>query len=120
VRAVGEGIACSLRQVRDHISAAGLAAERTVATGGGAHDAGQARIVAGVLQQPVAVARCEEGCRGAALLGAVAAGIIDVEAARLLDPGYDLFEPEPAHAAAYDAAYRRFLAVQAATDRIEP
>ena len=120
LRAVGEGIAYSLRQVREQLAAGGLRAERTIATGGGAKEPAQAQIVADVLQGPVLVAECEEGCRGAALLGAVAAGLIDLEAARTLAPSYRRFAPEPATAEAYDAAYRRFLAVQAATDRIEP
>jgi sugar (pentulose or hexulose) kinase len=117
---VGEGIAYSLRQVRDHLADGGLRALRTIATGGGAHDPVQAQLVADVLQQQVLVAECEEGCRGAALLGAVAAGLMELEAARTLAPACMRYEPDATTAAAYDAGYRRFLAVQAATDRIRP
>jgi sugar (pentulose or hexulose) kinase len=118
LRAVGEGIAYSLRQVRDHLRAGGLAAGQSVATGGGAHDPVQAQIVADVLQQPLRVADCEEGCRGAALLGAVAAGLLDLETARTLPPASREYAPNTASAAAYDAAYARFLDVQRASDGV--
>lgn len=118
VRAVGEGIAYSLRQVRDHLAAGGLTAERTVATGGGAHDPVQAQIVADVLGEPVTVAQVEEGCRGAALLGAVAAGAMSLEAARTLAPQHIEYRPDAATRPPYDAAYDRFLAVQAALDTV--
>jgi sugar (pentulose or hexulose) kinase len=118
LRAVAEGIAFSLRQVRGHLNAGGLVAARTVATGGGAHDSAMAQVVANVLGEPVLVAHCEEGCRGAALLGAVAAGEIDLESARTLLPAYDLYEPDATTFAAYDAAYERFLRAQRALDAV--
>jgi xylulokinase len=120
LRAVGEGIAFSLRQVRDWLQANGLTAIRTVATGGGAHDPAQAQLLADVLQQSVLVATCEEGCRGAALLGAVAAGLMTIEEARTLLPRYVRYAPNAALAPVYDDGYARFLACQEATDRAWP
>jgi len=120
LRAVGEGIAFSIRQVRDWLAANSLAANRTVATGGGAHDTFEAQLLADVLQQPILVADCEEGCRGAALLAAVAAGLMSLEEARTLLPQYVSFDPDPSLAAVYDDAYARFLACQEATDRAWP
>ncbi len=118
LRAVLEGTAFSLRQVRDWLATHVLDATRTVATGGGAHNPIQAQVLADVLQQPVDVANCEEGCRGAALLGAVAAGIVSLEHARLATPAYTRYAPQPTSAAVYDEAYQRFLALQRATDGI--
>ena len=116
VRAVAEGIAFSLRQVRAHLNAGGLEATRTVATGGGAHDPAMAQLVADVLGETVLVAKAEEGCRGAALLGAVAAGEMTLEEARTLKPEYHRYEPDATTSPAYDAAYERFLRAQRALD----
>jgi sugar (pentulose or hexulose) kinase len=77
-----------------------------------------ARLVADILGQSLHVARAEEGCRGAALLGAVAAGDMDLETARTLVPDYDVYEPDAATAPAYDAAYARFLRAQRALDAL--
>lgn len=118
LRAVAEGIAFSLRQVRDYLREGSLAVARSVATGGGAHDPGMAQIVADVLGAAIAVAQAEEGCRGAALLGAVAAGEMDLETARSLLPLYETFEPDEATFAAYDAGYERFLRAQRALDHV--
>jgi sugar (pentulose or hexulose) kinase len=120
LRAVVEGTAFSLRQVRDNIAEHGLAAERAVLTGGGARTPVQARAVADVLGMPVRVTDVEEGCRGAALLGGVAARLLDLEAARTMAPAAAVIEPDASLRALYDDAYARFLAVQAATDTIAP
>ncbi len=118
LRAVAEGIAFSLRQVREHLNAGGAVASRTVATGGGAHDPAMAQLVADVLGETVLVAMAEEGCRGAALLGAVAAGALTLEAARVLQPAYARYEPDVTTSPAYDAAYERFLRAQRALDTL--
>ena len=120
MRAVIEGVAFSLRQVRDWLGEHGPHAERHAATGGGARNPVQMQILADILGVPIDVAACEEGCRGAALLGAVAAGTMTLEDARMLSPRYTTFTPDPTLGAAYDEAYSRFLAVQSATDRIAP
>jgi xylulokinase len=119
LRAVSEGVAFALRQVRDWLGREGLTASHTVATGGGARNALQVQILADVLGAEVEVADCEEGCRGAALLGAVAAGLMPLETARCLRPATTRYSPGPGAVAIYDAAFVRWLALQAATDALQ-
>lgn len=118
LRAVSEGVAFALRHVRDWLAGEGLAANHTVATGGGARSTLQAQILADVLATDIEVADCEEGCRGAALLGAVAAGLMPLEAARTLRPPTIRYSPERGAAAVYEAVFPRWLALLTATDSI--
>lgn len=118
VRAVLEATAFSLRQVRDWLAAEGLRASRTVATGGGARNALQVQVLSDVLGDPVHAGEFEEGCRGAALLGGVAAGLIELETARVLPAPLTVSVPSNDAAGVYDEAFARFLAVQRATDSI--
>jgi gluconokinase len=118
LRAVCEGVAFALRQVRDWLASHGLAATETFATGGGAHNPLQAQILADVLGTEVNVASVEEGCRGAALLGAVAAGELTLEHARTLRPESNQYAPQAAAANAYPPAFERFLRLQSATDSV--
>lgn len=120
LRAVVEGTAFSLRQVRDWLAEHGAVAETHIANGGGSRNPLQAQVLADTLQAPLSVTEIEEGCRGAALLGAVAAGALSLEDARLLRPACTTLEPNPAHFALYDEAYQRFLALQEATDKAWP
>jgi len=118
LRSVVEATAFSLRQVRDSLAAHGLRAGRTVATGGGARSVLQAQVLADVLGDAVEVAACEEGCRGAALLGGVAAGLLSIEAARTLPVPATGYSPQASLAAVYREGYERFLAVQRAGDLV--
>jgi sugar (pentulose or hexulose) kinase len=119
LRSVSEGVAFALRQVRDWLGGEGLVANRTIATGGGARSPIQAQILAEVLGCDVTVATCEEGCRGAALLGTVAAGLMPLETARRLRPAATHYSPARDNVGVYDAMFARWLALQAATDRLE-
>ena len=76
----------------------------------------QAQIVADVLGEPIDVPLCEEGCRGAALLAAVAAGQMEIADAADLRSEVVRYEPNPANAEIYEGAYRRWLKLQRATD----
>lgn len=118
LRAVLEGTAFALRQVRDWLGSEGVTAQRHIANGGGARNAVQAQVLADVLGTPIEVSGCEDGCRGAALLGAVAAGAMELEEARVLGPAMTVHEPGEAHRAVYDDAYDRFLRVQGASDQV--
>ncbi|MGD9932791.1 MAG: FGGY-family carbohydrate kinase [Dehalococcoidia bacterium] len=118
LRSIVEASAFSLRQVRDWLATQGLRASGTVATGGGARNPLQAQVLSDVLGDAVDVCGFEEGCRGAALLGAVAAGFVDLEAARTLPVSAARYEPRATDAPAYQVALERFLAVQRATDTI--
>ena len=120
LRAVIEGTAFSLRQVRDWLASHSAVADEHIANGGGARNPLQVQVLADVLQTPVDVTNVEEGCRGAALLGAVAAGKLTLEQARLLPLATRVFEPNAANRNVYDAAYQQFLAQQDATDKAWP
>lgn len=120
LRAVVEGTAFSLRQVRHWLAEHGAVAHEHIANGGGARNPLQVQVLADTLQASLFVTQIEDGCRGAALLGAVAAGALNLEDARLLPPAYTTVEPNPAHFALYDEAYQRFLALQDATDKAWP
>lgn len=118
LRAVCEGVAFALRQVRDWLTSHGLTATETFATGGGAHNPVQAQILADVLGTKVNVARVEEGCRGAALLGAVAAGEMTLDQARALRPERVEYAPDPVLEGTHAHTFERFLRLQAATDSV--
>jgi xylulokinase len=120
MRAVLEGVAFALRQVRDWLADEGLLATATFATGGGARSAIQAQILADVLQQPVRVATFEEGCRGAALLGGVAAGLLALEDAAQAPAAGVTFGPGPSVRARYDDGFARWIALQRAADQVWP
>ena len=113
VRAVLEGIAFGLRQLLETAADAGLATDRLRAAGGGTANELAMQIVSDVtgLAQDVAATR-EGAAVGAARLAAEAVGLTSSDAdwfvvARRI-------EPDPAHRATYDAAYRRFRDLAAA------
>ena len=116
LRAIVEGVAFSLRQVRDWLAGQGLTADRIVTTGGGSRNQLQVQVLADIFGQDVLATALEEGCRGASFLGGVAAGLIDLEQARTMRPDYVPFYPNVSNRDVYDRAFERFLAVQAAGD----
>lgn len=83
VRAILEGVAFSLRDSLVRIEARGVTPDKLILGGGGAHSDVWRRILAAVLNKPVAVQQDQEGpAYGATLLAAVGAGVhADIEAA---------------------------------------
>ena len=76
VRAVLEGVAFGLRDCLDVLAETGIDPELGLASGGGARSDAWLRIVASVLELPLARTSADEGAAfGAALLGGVAAGV---------------------------------------------
>ena len=77
VRAVVEGVACSLREALDVVASVGeVAPGRGRVSGGGARSEQWLRILASVLELPLEHVAVEEGAAyGAALLGGVAGGL---------------------------------------------
>jgi sugar (pentulose or hexulose) kinase len=118
LRAVVEGVAFALRQVREWLAQRGLSGDTTFATGGGAQNPLQAQVLADVLHQPIRVAAFEEGCRGAALLGGVAAGLLSLDEARLMPAEGRVYEPDPALGGLYDEAFSRWVTLQCGTDEV--
>jgi xylulokinase len=111
-RAVLEGNAYALRSARETLLADGDLPDGDVyLTGAGAVSPLWRQIIADVLQKPMHWSGIEDGCRAAAMFGAVASGLYEsIEAAITAMTGPCL-ETEPSEAAAlYEAAYQRFLA----------
>lgn len=114
-RAAVEGASFSLRIGLDALAEAGLQGQRLVLTGGGSNSAQWRQLIADVFQLPVQVPVQAEGAAfGAALQalwacdgqGAPLAAVVDAHLQ--FDPALAA-TPEPSRAAAYEAAYQRFI-----------
>jgi xylulokinase len=114
VRAILEGVAFSLRDSLTRIEAQGVVPERLLLGGGGAHSQVWRKILAAVLNKPVAVQQDQEGpAYGATVLAAVGAGVhADVQTAvatMAKMPAADDFEwPDADLVANYAPRYERF------------
>jgi xylulokinase len=119
-RAVLEGL-CLV--IRDCLAASGARPVELRVSGGGSASPHWLRMLADVTGVPVVrTADAEAGARGAFIVAAVATGRAASEreaAETYIRPG-DTFEPDPANAAHYTAAYEAFLTVRAATARSWP
>jgi len=110
-RAVLEGVAYALAEGLDLLRGIGVEPKAGVVAGGGVHRLWQ-QIIADVLNLPVALGATEHGsARGAALLGAVAAGVLPstAEGTPPLPADTRVMEPEPAAVEIYrdiSATYR--------------
>jgi xylulokinase len=102
-RAVLEGVAFALAEGLDLMRGVGVEPKAGVVAGGGVNRLWQ-QIVADVLDMPVALGATEHAsARGAALLGAIAAGIVASSTQGTLPLPADtrVMEPDPAHARLY-------------------
>jgi xylulokinase len=110
-RAVLEGVAYALSEGLDLMRGIGIEATSGVVAGGGVNRLWQ-QIIADVLNLPVALGATEHGsARGAALLGAVAGGVIPSTAQGVPPLPHDtrVMEPIPEHVELYagiSATYR--------------
>jgi xylulokinase len=110
-RAVLEGVAFALGEGLDLMRGLGVNAQAAVVAGGGVNRLWQ-QILADVLNMPVALGATEHAsARGAAVLGAVAAGVIPSTAQGVPPPPADnrVMEPIPANVKLYagiSATYR--------------
>jgi xylulokinase len=110
-RAVLEGVAYGLRDSLELLRAVGVDAQVGRVSGGGARSELWLRIVASALGLPLERTEVEEGAAyGAALLGAVKAGVFaDAhEAVTACVRVQDRIEPAPAWQAAYENGYVRY------------
>lgn len=123
VRSVLEGVACGLRDCLDVLRASGAAPSSGLVSGGGARSDEWLRIVASVLELPLARTAADEGAAfGAALLGGCAAGVWRDPAeavAATVRVGASI-DPEPAWADAYADLRARYRALYPATQRSTP
>ena len=115
VRALYEGIAYSLRDCRDVLSAKGLCFSTARLTGGGSTSALWRQIVADILNVEVELPAVADASFGAALLAGVGVGIFADErsAARVVQI-VSRAMPDPARAAVYDRGFPIYRDIQAA------
>lgn len=110
-RAVLEGVAYGLRDSLELLRAVGVDADVGRVSGGGARSELWQTVLASVLGLPLERTEAEEGAAyGAALLGAVGAGVFaDAhEAVAATVRVRDRIEPDPEWQAAYDEGYDRY------------
>jgi xylulokinase len=111
VRAVLEGVAYGLRDSLELLRAIGVQADVGRISGGGARNPLWLRIVASVIGLPLELTTAQEGAAyGAALLGAVRAGVF-TDASEAVDACVrmrDRVEPNPEWQRAYDEGYARW------------
>lgn len=110
-RAVLEGCAFAMRDVVDRLSAMGVATDSLLMLGGGARSATWAQMRADLTGRPAAIPRCVDSAPvGAAMLGAVAAGLARDLAgvAAALPRDIRVLPPDAGKAAIYDESYRRY------------
>lgn len=113
VRAILEGVAYSLRDSLVRMAAQGVDPQRLLLVGGGAHSPVWRRILAAVLNKPVALQSDQEGpAYGAIILAAVGAAIypdVDWAVQTMAPPPDDFEEPDAELAAFYQARYNKFI-----------
>ena len=114
-RAVVEGLGHCVRHLLELAETVGGVPAATLrACGGGARSALVNQVKADILQRPVETLEvAEAGTLGAAMLAAIGCGLIADTAecaARMVRPARR-FLPDPARAALYDAAHRRYRAL---------
>jgi len=111
VRAVLEGVAFSLRDAAQTIQSVGASVDRFKLAGGGARSPLWRQIVADVFDAPMRIEPEGRGpAFGAALLGAVASGLIASvdEAVRITAAPCESTTPSAGGVAALEAAYARY------------
>jgi xylulokinase len=109
-RAVLEGIAMSLRHIRDHLHRAGIVPCKLALTGGGSQSQLWSSIIASVLNAPLIRADAEASARGAAILAAVSSGIyptLEKAISAMCKPG-DMVSPVRSWVKVYSEAFEQF------------
>lgn len=119
-RAILESVAFMLRRNLEQVESLGQPVDVVYSMGGGSKSPIWNSIKADVTGKPVETLKTRESaCLGAAVLGAVAAGLYgDVDSAveGLVRPG-ERFEPHPENRAVYDRNYENYLDLY---DALEP
>lgn len=115
VRALYEGIACSLRDALGQFRAQGIVLNEARIVGGGARSALWRQIVADVLGVRIVLPAVTDASYGVGLLAGVAAGFFEsaAAAARLAQGVRAAHDPDPARAARYDALFALYKDTQA-------
>lgn len=118
-RAVLEGNAFGLRAIREALLADGSLEDGPIClTGGGAVSDLWRQMLADVFQRPVHWSGIEDGCRGAAVFAAVAAGMYMNITEAIEAMTQDVLMCEPSEASPlYEAPYARFQPLRGALDQ---
>ncbi|MBF5007287.1 xylulokinase [Diaphorobacter caeni] len=113
-RAVYEGIAFSLREVKDQFAAQAMPIAQARIIGGGSKSALWRQIVADVLGIDILLPRTTDASFGAALLAGVGVGIFSdpLAAARHCTQVLDTARPDPARSAYYTELFELYKAAQ--------
>jgi sugar (pentulose or hexulose) kinase len=109
-RAAMEGVACSLRDIRDMAEAHGINVAYARITGGGARSGSWPQIISSMLGIPVSLVEPLESNRGAGVLLVVAMGIypsVQEACSRMVRTTRDL-APVPGHALIYEDTWRAY------------
>lgn len=114
-RAVLEGVTFAFRDCRDALATTGTRLEKLIAVGGGARSAYWLEAIASALSIPVLLPKAGDfgGAFGAARLAIMAATGSGAEIATMPQIARQI-DPNPALAAAFDAAHARYRAAQTA------
>ncbi|WP_028708360.1 FGGY-family carbohydrate kinase [Propionicicella superfundia] len=118
-RAVLEGICFEMREIVEAQKQAGIEVTSIRLTGGAAKSPLWCQMLADIFQCPIDLLQTSEtGCLGAALYSGIGIGLYpDAQAAvKRAVKVTKRYEPKPENAAAYDAAFARFVAVYEALE----
>ncbi len=112
VRAVLEGICFEMKDIVRAQLAAGIEVETVRLVGGAAKSPFWSQMLADILGLPIEILATQEaGCLGAAMYAGVGTGLFEScdAAAQRAVKVVRCYEPNPAHAEAYDDAFSRFV-----------
>lgn len=114
-RAALEGVAFTLRDVLEELGRLSISARRLSITGGGARSELWRRIVAEVLDVPLAHSR-GDSCLGAAILASVGVGLHGdiASASSAMCPPAQVLQPRPDAIAVYQRVYRDYSSLREA------
>jgi sugar (pentulose or hexulose) kinase len=114
IRAILESVAFMLKRNLDLVEGLGIPVETVTSLGGGARSPLWLQIKADVLQKPVQTLPVEEAaCLGAAILGAVAAGVYPsiTSAVSQMVQYQEALQPNPVHRQVYQQRYEDYVAL---------
>jgi sugar (pentulose or hexulose) kinase len=114
IRAILESVAFMLKRNLDLVEGLGIPVETITSLGGGARSHLWLQIKADVLQKPVHTLLVDEAaCLGAAILGAVAAGVYPTiaSAVKQMVQHKEVLQPNPVHCQVYQQRYKDYVAL---------
>jgi xylulokinase len=114
IRAILESVAFMLKRNLDLVEGLGIPVETVTSLGGGARSPLWLQIKADVLQKPVQTVQVEEAaCLGAAILGAVTAGVYPTIASAVshMVQYKEILQPDSKNCQVYQQQYENYVAL---------